>query len=112
MTIKPRNRKVKGKIMTQAIEMTFDEWFNFFKPQENPIETGGFQDEDKSYMFETYGECWEKVTATPIENIWTIIQGDDGKEYIVAGRAFVNRLGYFITKKAWTDENQEVLFDF
>lgn len=54
-------------------------------------------------MFETFGEEHKTVQASASNRIWTLIE-TDGEMYIVSGWHFVNRLGYFVTEKPWSQE--------
>jgi len=60
-------------------------------------------------LFETYGEEREFVRQQATENIWTIIEGDDGELYTIAGFHFVNRIGFLLTKDPW--ESDTIEFD-
>ena len=55
-------------------------------------------------MFETYGAEVEFIKSQEPNKIWTLIDVDYGMS-VVAGWHFVNRIGYFISDKPWTDEN-------
>lgn len=78
----------------------FDRWWEQYKPIKNPHSVGNAFDD---HMFETYGLELKQVEETPINNVWTLIEAD-GEEYIQAGLRFVNRLGYFITKESWNND--------
>jgi hypothetical protein len=54
-------------------------------------------------MFETYGEEVEFVQSTPENFVWTLVEVD-GKGILVNGYSYVNRLGYFVCKVPWKDE--------
>ena len=84
--------------------MTFEEWEQTFKPITNHLDdNASFQDETgKGIMFETYGAEWEFVKAQDPKYVWTY--GDENGPYIIAGRRFVNRLGYFVCEVPWEDE--------
>lgn len=98
---------------TQVILIeTAEEWFEKYKPIRNPFSenAGGWN----GTMFETYGKEMDFVRAMPRENVWTWVDGDDGKDYIVSGFHFVNRIGYFVCGiaedrmvevKAWDDDD-------
>lgn len=49
-------------------------------------------------MYETYGEDMNYIDSMPVSFVWTLVDGDT-KPIIVNGRAFVNRIGYYLTKK-------------
>lgn len=65
----------------QQVVMTDDQWVDEFEPHEA--------------FYETYGHEFEQVKNTPIKFVWTML--DEG--IIVNGMSFVNRIGYYITKK-------------
>lgn len=92
--------------MTTAtyITMTEDEWFEKFQPMINHIkqaERGG-----NSVIFETSGSDAEYVFKIDYRYVWTEVEGDDGEVYIVSGRHYVNRLGYYITAYPWNENEQ------
>ena len=45
----------------------------------------------------------DSLDSIPPEYIWTVVEGYDENEYIVAGWHFVNRLGYIVTAEPNTD---------
>lgn len=55
-----------------------------------------YQPEDK--MYETYGEDMAYINSMPAGYVWTLLDGD-GDSVVVNGRAFVNRIGYYLSKK-------------
>jgi hypothetical protein len=81
----------------------WDTWAEKFKPK-----TNHFHNQENYRMYETYGEEYEYVKSIHPNFVWTLIDGDMSS-YIVAGRAFVNRLGYYITENHWQDENDACL---
>ena len=80
-------------------EWTFDDWWDEYQPIDNP-----FQSKPSFFvkMFETYGEELEFVQNQPIDKVWTEL--DDNS--IVCGYHIVNRFGYYITAKPWTEYTQ------
>jgi hypothetical protein len=50
---------------------------------------------------ETYGPELELVRSFPPNQIWTVVDGDDGELYVCAGYHLVNRINYLITKNPW-----------
>lgn len=82
-------------------------WFDKYDPIPNPNgsswDYGG-----KTYLFETYGADMEKVKQADPTHVWTMLDCD-GNIYIVAGYHFVNRMGYFITQKPYTELFEEYL---
>lgn len=82
-------------------KLDYDEWFEKFQPK--------VDEEGVMRNYETYGDDWETVSKTDYHYVWTLVDGDDGT-YIVEGRAFVNRIHYFITEEPWADgEYYEIL---
>ena len=59
--------------------------------------------------FETYGPEQDFIYSIGPERVWTIVE-EDGVLSIIAGRHYVNRLGYLLTTKGWSDENEAYLF--
>lgn len=55
-----------------------------------------YQPEDK--MYETYGEDLDYIKSMPDNFVWTLVDGDEDS-VVVNGKAFVNRIGYYISKK-------------
>lgn len=101
--------------MTQDYWALVDAWQEKYKPIKNHLSDNASWD---GTMFETYDAQEAFVFSQSDENVWTWVDGDDGT-YIVAGRAFVNRIGYFITEVPWTsieeciqvDENEDDEYD-
>lgn len=63
---------------------------------------------------ETYGKDLKKImklanSSDPkvSQTVWTVVEGDTGLLYLVAGYHYVNRLCYVISKRPWTT-GQEV----
>ena len=86
--------------------ITLDKWQDKYKPINNTLsDNASWQDENGlGILYETYGEEQAFVLACDYHNVWTLVDGDNGGTYIVNGRAFVNRIGYFITPLAWQDD--------
>lgn len=84
---------------TNHQELLWDEWQEKFRPIRNRIAKTevGYD----NTLFETYGEENEyvnKVMAESPYRIWTLVTNDFGKDVIVEGWHWVNRMGYFITE--------------
>lgn len=86
--------------MSTYIQMDYEKWLETYKPVQNDIVSTSNYD---GTMFETYGEELDRVSNTPTEHVWTLIEAD-GYGVIVNGFAFVNRLGYFICQEPCTDD--------
>jgi len=82
--------------------MTFKQWVSKYQPLKNPIASHSPFD---GYMFETFGEELKFVNdmLTNKKQLWTLVQGDDDTELLIAGIHIVNRLGFFITNKKSLD---------
>jgi hypothetical protein len=74
--------------------MTFDEWFDTYKPVTN--EHGELR------LFETYGVDLQIVARTDNQYVWTWY---DSSEYssICNGYGYVNRLGYYLCEVPWKE---------
>ena len=87
--------------------LSIEEWEHHFKPLVNHLdENASFNDGNGGLMFETYGEEYDYVAAIghkEPDRIWTYIDDEEGNTCIVNGWAFVNRIGYFITEKPYSD---------
>jgi len=70
----------------------FDEWSDEYKP----IRDG--------YMFDTMGEDYDFVKSQPDSNVWTLTDESGSGTYLSNGLTHINRLGYYVTEKPWTDE--------
>ena len=84
------------------MELT-EEQFHAIKFIPNHIDNNAsWQDENGiGIMFETYGEEVEYVKSLVDSNrVWTLIDVDYGMS-VIAGWAFVNRIGYFISEEPW-----------
>lgn len=81
----------------------WDAWAEKYKPIKNK-----FTNDPDGTMFETYGEELEFVQTHDPKYIWTWVTGDMC-DIIVAGYAYVNRFGYYVTEIPWEDENEYVL---
>jgi predicted methyltransferase MtxX (methanogen marker protein 4) len=98
-------------MLDELKEQQVDKWLADYKPVANHLsETSGWEINEKGILFETYGDELDFVRQQPDNHVWTWIDGDEGT-VIVAGMAFVNRIGYFVTEVAWTDESAFVEVD-
>lgn len=92
-------------------EAQVDKWLAEYKPIANTIsDTSGWEVNGTGILFETFGEELQFIQNQPNENVWTWVDGDEGTS-IVTGMAFVNRIGYFVTSKAWTDISEVIEVD-
>lgn len=93
--------------------MTFDEWFDEYKPIENETGDSGLVIDEKCFVFETYGQNLSLVldaNKRDHRTVWTIVEGDDGEEYVCDGFHYVNRIGYLITTKTYEGDGLSIPF--
>jgi len=76
--------------LTQTKVITDDVWYDTYEPD--------------GKMYETYGEELEYINSVPAEFVWTLVDGDEDT-VVVNGRAFVNRLGYYVSKNPHDPED-------
>lgn len=79
----------------------FERWEEIFQPLTNHLDPNA---NANGLLFETYGKEVEhvvNVANTEPNKVWTMVEGDNGKWYISQGYHLVNRVGYFITQKAY-----------
>ena len=55
-------------------------------------------------MFETFGPELEFVRSCPENKVWTLMDDDEGNVVVTTGFHVVNRIGYYVTEKPWTEE--------
>jgi len=48
-------------------------------------------------LFETFGEELDFVRCQEPATVWTLVDGEDGDQYLLSGIHFVNRLGYLVS---------------
>lgn len=88
--------------------MTHEEWEEEYVPVKNHLDDNASFD---GCMFETYDEEFVHVLRNADDKkVWTYVEGDEGL-YLIPGLHFVNRLGYLITEKPYTDKTIEVKLD-
>lgn len=81
-------------------DITEDEFIERFGPIRNPVNSmAGFDFGDGGCLFESAGPDLEFIRAQPMDQVWTVIEGDDGLE-ITDGIHVVNRLGYLVTAQS------------
>ena len=89
--------------------MNVEEWQAKYKPIANHLDSNAsWQDEDGvGIMFETYGAEEAYVFDQDPLKVWTYVDGDDGGTYLINGRNFINRIGYFICEVPYDDALME-----
>lgn len=81
------------------LDEALDKWEADYQPITNHLVPDSSW---SGWMFETYGKELEFVLSQPENHIWTWTDSDEGT-FLSSGYHLVNRLGYFITEKPWTD---------
>ena len=85
-----------------SLDADFDERYTVIKNHIDPNSAS------EGTMFETYGEeesYVKQVAQQKPNNVWTIVEGDDGM-WIINGFHFVNRFGYYITEEPGSSEEE------
>lgn len=101
--------------MSGFVQMEYDDWFNEFKPMSPKSDLSQLLADNfdlQDYMLETYDHDLQCVRFMNIffpDHIWTYCASDE--EWISNGYHYVNRMGYFITKKP-RDPNVEYEINF
>lgn len=81
-------------------------WENWYKPIGNTIADSN----GETIVFETFGDEYEFVKNSPDNKVWTWVDGGDGT-YILSGRHYVNRIGYFVTEVEWDSAHMVVPYE-
>ena len=99
----------------EDIEISWEDWEKKYEPIINTI------NKDHNYIsadghamhgwFDVYNEEErEYLKSIPANRVWTEVHSSGSFEGIVAGAVGVDRLHYYITKKAW--ENSGIVVDY
>jgi hypothetical protein len=80
----------------EITEDEFDTRYPLVANHLNPNASWGFGDRP-GCLFETYGEELTFVRSQDPRTIWTLVDGDDGDQYVLSGYHLVNRIGYLIS---------------
>jgi hypothetical protein len=51
---------------------------------------------------------FDEVVKLPVNNVWTVVEGDNGKLYALTGFHIVNKLHYVVTEEPWTQEDEAI----
>lgn len=89
--------------MTEITEDEFDEQYPLVTNHINPNASWAF-DDGPGCLFETYGEELNFVLSQDPRTIWTLVDGDDGNQYVISGYHLVNRIGYLISTVPFTED--------
>ena len=86
------------------LEDPVDQWFNKYDPLKNQFDDNASWN---GYMFETFDEEVEFVRKQADNLVWTWVDGEGGT-FLLPGPHFVNRIGYFVCRKPWRNQSQEI----
>ena len=88
--------------------MTLDQWESHYQPLPNIISDSASWagDNGVGIMYETYGDEVEYVRGHDPHIVWTYVDSSTGGTCIINGYHLVNRIGYFVTREAWTDGDE------
>ena len=89
--------------MTVMTEDDYDQMYPLVTNHLNPNASWAFGD-GPGCLFETYGEELAFVRSQDLRTIWTLVDGDDGNQYVLSGYHFVNRIGYLISTVAFPED--------
>jgi hypothetical protein len=86
-------------MIRSPIELTEDEFDARYTLRTNHLNPNASwtYGKDGGCLFETYGEELDFVRQQDPGTIWTLVDGDDGDQYLVSGFHFVNRIGYLLS---------------
>jgi hypothetical protein len=99
--------------MTEMTEDEFDAQYPLITNHINPNASWAFGD-GPGCLFETYDEELAFVRSQDARTIWTLVDGDDGSQYVISGYHVVNRIGYLISTIPFPDDADievPILFD-
>jgi hypothetical protein len=84
---------------SDLIEITEDEFDATYPLISNHLrpDAGWVYGESGGCLFETYGEELAFVRRQDPRTVWTLVDGDDGDQYLLSGFHLVNRVGYLIS---------------
>jgi len=85
--------------MMTSLEITEDEFdtqYPLVINHLNPNASWTFGD-GPGCLFETYGQELAFVRSQNPRTIWTLVDGDDGSQFLLSGFHIVNRIGYLVS---------------
>lgn len=89
--------------MDQPVELNEDDFDNKYKPRDS---------QDGSVL-------WERLEILPLiksgeitdNNVWSVVDVEDGRVGAIAGWSMVNVFAYMVTKETWSDGRESMMFD-
>lgn len=94
--------------------MSYDNWFEKYKPVMNHITNEGENGSYNGRYFETHGKELEYVqqfAETNPNKVWTLLTGTECGDVLTNGFHYVNRYGYFITEVPFEGDDVEIYMD-
>jgi len=83
--------------MTEPVYMNEDQFDELFTSRSNP--------EDGSTIWEHH-----QVKCIDVDHVWSVLDGDNDKQFLVPGFHIVGNAGYVVTEESHAMENYEVLW--
>ena len=71
-----------------------------------------FDNDYRPMLAPSGNSAWEydELKGYPTERVWSLVDGDDGNGYAIAGYHVVNVFGYVVTEQPWQFEDAEALW--
>lgn len=93
--------------------MSFETWFDKYKPILNPLAGNKkvFEEDDYQIHWGTMEENDFLHDNKGENTIWTVIEGERNSLYLKSGYHRVNRLYHYITQVSYTEEIEIELFE-
>lgn len=65
------------------------------------------EDDEQIKLYETYEKDWEEKAGEGCKFLWTLVETDNDRWYIIPGFHYVNRLNYIITQVPWDEKSRD-----
>ena len=87
--------------MCTIVEMTENEFDKVFPVVPNHLDTNATwsDGEESGCLFGLSTEELDFVMKQPANRVWTLLDGDDGQQWLTNGCHWVNRVGYLISTR-------------
>lgn len=63
---------------------------------------------DPIRYYDTYGDDYDTVRLTNPNHVWTESDESGAGTFIGAGLYHINAIGYYVTRKPWTNEHESI----
>jgi len=81
--------RTAGQQLEQSLTLHEDAFYAFFRPYRHPK---SHDDVWGGIGLETFSEDVKLVKSLPASHLWTVVDGDDGDQWILTGIHTVNRI--------------------